>query len=381
MLPPDFKNQLLFGKYKIIKKITQGGMDSDIFLAENTKYNDKDSYIDNKYSKAIIKVIHKNEDTSSDQWIKLLDEGVTAGRISHRKNIIKLYNYLEYDENTIIIAMEYIDGPSLSRYILNKGWLSPLEAIWIFREVLIAVQQLHTNNKIIIHRDLKPDNILLSNDLVKVRLIDFGISSVIERSSLKNNFDILTNEDSFYGTIPYISPDILKFKGKDPKNFGNLITKQFDFFSLGIIFFEMLTGKKPFYYEDEEDPISIKIALNYDIPSIKSVNSLATNDLENMIIRMTTSNYEYKDYRYEDIQQIIDDLDRCEKKIINCEKEDELIIPMEKRRLQIVDDQKKNIPVNKKDKIYYESVIGMILLSICVLVGIILIILFATGTI
>ncbi len=374
----DLKNQIFFDKYKIVKKLTEGGMDSDIYLAENIKY-DKDSYLDNKYNKAIIKIIHKNEDTSSDQWIKLLDEGVTAGRISHRKNIVKLFNYLN-NEDTIVIAMEYVDGPSLSRYILDNGWLAPLEAIWIFREILIAVQQLHDNKKIIIHRDLKPDNILLSKDLVKVRLIDFGISSVIEKSSFKNNFDILTNEDSFYGTIPYISPDILKFKGKDPKNFGHLITKQFDFFSLGIIFFEMLTGKKPFIYENEDDPASIKVALNYDIPSIKEVNSAATNDLENMIIKMTTCNYEYVNHHYNDIQEIIDDLNRAEQKIINHEKEDELLIPMNKRRIQ-VDKEKKNIPINKKDKIHYLVISLMTIFGIIGIVSIILFILMIVGVI
>lgn len=363
----------VLGKYKIKRKLTQGGMDSDIYLAENINYN-KDTYIDNKFKYAAIKLIKKGKDTSDDQWEKILDEGTTTGRLSTKKNIIKLYDFLKFDEETIIIAMEYISGYTLSRYILNNGWLSPLEAIYIFKEILIAVKQLHENNKIIIHRDLKPDNILLSKDLTKIRLIDFGISSVIEKSTVRNDYEILTNEESFYGTIPYLSPDILKFKGKKSDSFGSLITKQFDFYSLGIIFYEMLTGKKPYEYEDEDDPASIKIPLKYDIPPLKIVNPNIPNSIENMIIRMVASNERTNKFRYNNIDEIINDLERCKLILKNKLNDDELLIPVEKRKLQVLDFQK-----NKKQnfkKIMFSKIFlyGTILLTIILFIILVIIV-------
>lgn len=362
----------ILGKYKIKRKLTQGGMDSDIYLAENINYS-KDTYIDNKFKYAAIKLIKKGKDTSNDQWEKILDEGTTTGRLSTKKNIIKLYDFLKFDDETIIIAMEYINGYTLSKYILDNGWLSPIEAIRIFREILIAVKQLHENNKMIIHRDLKPDNILLSKDLTKIRLIDFGISSVIEKSTIKNDYEILTNEESFYGTIPYLSPDILKFKGKKQDSFGSLITKQFDFYSLGIIFYEMLTGNKPYIYENEDDPASIKIPLKYDIPPLKNVNSEIPNDIENMIIKMISSNEKYKKFRYSDIDEIMTDLDKCEMIIKKKMKESDLLIPIDKRNLQNLD-QKIKKTINKNtilSKVLFYSI-----LSITLMIFIILIIIF-----
>lgn len=360
----------LLGKYKIRRKLTQGGMDSDIYLAENINYN-KNTYIDNKFKYAAIKLIKKGKDTSEDQWEKILDEGTTTGRLSTKKNIIKLYDFLKFDDETIIIVMEYIDGFTLSKYIIDNGWLSPLEAIAIFREVLIAVKQLHENNKIIIHRDLKPDNILLSKDLTKIRLIDFGISSVIEKSTVRNDYEILTNEESFYGTIPYLSPDILKFRGKKSDSFGSLITKQFDFYSLGIIFYEMLAGKKPFIYEDEDDPASIKIPLKYNIPPLKIINPDIPNCIENMIIRMVSSNEKTNKYRYNNIEEIINDLDECKLVIKNKKEDDELLLPVEKRNLQSFENQKnKKINVRKiiLSKIFLYGVISLLFIMLILLV-------------
>ena len=327
-------NETLLGKYKIMRKLTEGGMDSDIYLARNTKCNTKD-YIEKKSEYAIVKIVKKTQNTSDDQWSKILDEVLTTGRVSTKRNIIKLYDYCKPTENTIAIIMEYIDGKSLLSYLNDKSRLEPLEAIWIFGEILIAIKDLHSNKRIIIHRDLKPENILLSKDLTKVKLIDFGISSVIHKSNLDDNFDILTNENEFYGTIPYISPDILKFKNRRKEEYGNLITKQFDFFSLGIIFYELLTGQKPFKYEDQDNPQSIKIALEYDIPTLKKYDPILINDLENIIIRLVASNKNRVHLRYNDVDEIIKDLEKCRQKYLNNNLiEEELLIPLDERHLQ-----------------------------------------------
>ena len=182
----SYKGQVLLGKYKILNLLTQGGMDSSIYLAEDISFSEK-NYFSNKYKYSAVKIIEKTEDTDNAQWEKILDEGTTTGRLIGKKNIVELYEFAKLNENTILIIMEYIDGPTLSKYISNSGVIPLNESIYIFEQVLIGVNELHKNSNIIIHRDLKPDNILISKDLSKVKIIDFGISSVLKKTKDKSN--------------------------------------------------------------------------------------------------------------------------------------------------------------------------------------------------
>ena len=138
---------------------------------------------------------------------------MTCTRISQCENVAKTYHVAELVKNkTIMILMEYIDGNSLREVIQKQGSLGVQESLFLFRKILIALQDLHSFNNKIIHRDLKPENILLSKDRSNLKIIDFGISSVVftsfDKNAKKEIKHFSTNENQLYGTYPYISPSL-----------------------------------------------------------------------------------------------------------------------------------------------------------------------------
>ncbi|MGL5246400.1 MAG: serine/threonine-protein kinase [Mycoplasmoidaceae bacterium] len=375
----NYRGQILLGKYKILHLIAQGGMDSSIYLAEDISLAEK-NYFSNKYKYSAVKIIEKTKDTADDQWEKILDEGTTTGRLIGKKNIVELYEFAKLDENTILIIMEYIDGPSLSKYITNSGTIPLNESIYIFEQILIGVNELHKNSNIIIHRDLKPDNILISKDLSKIKIIDFGISSVFKRNKDQlNNMEAMTNEESFYGTIPYITPDVLNYRKQSENNIASLITKQFDFHSLGVIFYEMITGKKLFYYEDENSMESIKFPCIYDIVTMKTIFEDFPNDIENIILRLISSKEKDYYYRYSSIDEILNDIEKYKLRIKNHEPEPKLLKKPTIRNLQFT--SKFNVH-NEGTRFYKNNKIILkcyLLVSLFVILLLIIISLFFTG--
>jgi serine/threonine-protein kinase len=211
--------------------------------------------------------------------------------------------------------MEYIDGISLHAHLEKVGSLSVRESIFYFSKILEGIKELHSFNEKIIHRDLKPENIMLSKDLMHVKIIDFGISSVVIESSInesKSNKKIITNEESIFGTYPYISPDLKRMSRKSKTERDNFISTQFDFFPLGVIFYEMLMGEKPFKFPHENDPGIIDLPLKYDMMCISDINPNISPAIENIIFRCIASKDSDLKFRYQSINQIISDLKNYE---------------------------------------------------------------------
>ncbi|MGL4768707.1 MAG: serine/threonine-protein kinase [Mycoplasmoidaceae bacterium] len=328
----DFIGKIINNRYKIKKVITHGGMNSTIYEGESIAHDDK-NYLDNKCKKAAIKIIVRDEEITNDVWQRTLDEIVTLSRMSQKQNVIKLYDAVIEDDR-IIIVMELVDGSSLEKKINEYGCFSIEESIYLFKEILLGVEQLHNNSFEIIHRDLKPSNILLLKNQTEIRIIDFGISSVIDKTIPNKNPEIVTNEESIYGTLTYVSPDILKLKNTEPFDYYKKITRQFDFHALGIILHELLTGEKPFYYEDEDDPICLTYFIKYDFLPLKLRNPLIPNCLENIIFKLTASKDEDLNYRYSNIREILDDIKKYEDEINLDNKEPLLLKKIENRTFQ-----------------------------------------------
>jgi serine/threonine-protein kinase len=234
---------------------------------------------------------------------------VTSQRVSNKKNIVNTYEVSKINNgNTIIIVMQYIDGVSLHGHLERIGSFSVREGIFYFSKILEAIKELHSFNEKIIHRDLKPENIMLSKDLMHIKLIDFGISSVVIDSSIIDNKKIITNEESIFGTYPYISPDLRKMAKIPKSQRDKLISVQFDFFPLGVIFYEMLMGEKPFKIANENDPAIIDMPLKYDIMCISDINPNIPVAIENIIFRCLASKDSDLKFRYQSVDQIINDL-------------------------------------------------------------------------
>jgi serine/threonine-protein kinase len=229
-------------------------------------------------------------------------------RLSSVKNVIKTYEKKILNNSTIIIAMEYIDGVSLRKYIDIKKTLPLNEALYIIKKVIVAIKEMHKFTDKIIHRDLKPENILLSNDLLQVKLIDFGISSVTKK--LKNNrIKLQTNEHAIFGTYPYLSPDIIKLSSAEyEEEKKKYISEQLDFFSIGVILYEMLSGKKPFFASDYNKKEVIELPLKFDFIPLSSYNGEIPASVDNIIFRCLASKPYELHYRYTNADEILKDI-------------------------------------------------------------------------
>lgn len=161
------------------------------------------------------------------------------------ENIVPVYDYF-VENNQRYIVMEYIDGMTLAELILDKGKIHPIAAIFIYNEVCKGLDYAHSKD--VIHRDLKPSNIMISH-AGEVKIIDFGIASSPEKTSN------LTETGIVIGTPAYMSPEQLS----DLKS----VTNKTDIYSMGVILYEMLTGRTPFGSSFSAESISIRLSGNF----------------------------------------------------------------------------------------------------------------------
>ncbi|WP_036499047.1 serine/threonine protein kinase [[Mycoplasma] testudinis] len=314
LLPGD----LIFEKYRVDGPLTKGGMDSHIFTGVNITLNPNTS-TDTSLANVVIKIVKRLPQMKENNWIKFLEEVVTATRVQHA-NLVQTYDVIQPNltirrnheilelKNVAVIVMENINGPSLRSLLSNKGYFSVDEAMYYFEKIVLAVRRLHTYSHMIIHRDLKPENILLTPDLRELKIVDFGISSSVMRRDLE--IEALTDEQSLFGTVDYMSPDNLEeiIDPKTKKRRRITPTPQFDFHSMGVILFEMLTGEKPFI-KAKEDKATIKKAKFYDMPSMRGIRYDIPNSIENIVFRCVASKREDLQFRYNDCEQILKDVE------------------------------------------------------------------------
>lgn len=241
-------------RYEIIRPIGGGGM-ADVFLA-------KDLILDRDVA---VKVL-KNQFANDEEFIRRFRrEAQSAASMSH-PNIVNIFDVGE-ENNEYYIVMEYVEGQTLKQYIHDHGSLTPEETVRILRQVSSAVSHAHDNH--IVHRDIKPQNILISpNGTAKVT--DFGISRAISDATI-------THTNSVLGSVHYLSPEQAK---------GGYVTYQSDLYSLGVVAYEMLTGKVPF---TADTPVSIALKhLQDPFPSVRDIKPEVPQSLDNVILRATS---------------------------------------------------------------------------------------------
>ncbi|HEX8091873.1 MAG TPA: serine/threonine-protein kinase, partial [Blastocatellia bacterium] len=215
------------GNYRITDYVGSGGFGS-VFKAEDV----------NTLGRVVaIKELHKKHTRNPVIKQRFFQEAVAMARLDH-PNLPRLYTFGE-DNGSYYLVMEFISGKLLSEEIQDTGPMPPARAVSILAQVLEAVSYAHRNG--IIHRDLKPDNIIFTEDggPPAIKVLDFGIARMVGGENLT-----LTGEG--FGTPAYMSPErISGGAGDDPR---------IDVYSVGIILFEMLTGKTPFQ-SHASDPV------------------------------------------------------------------------------------------------------------------------------
>lgn len=268
------KGQLINERYEIIKSIGEGGM-ANVYLA-------RDTFLDRKVA---VKVL-RGDLSNDEKFIRRFQrEAYAASTLSH-PNVVEMYDVGE-DNGVYYIVMEYIDGRTLKQLLKKRGSLTPPEVVDIMLQLTDGIA--HAHDMYIIHRDLKPQNIMISDD-GKIKITDFGIAMALNSTQV-------TQTNSVMGSVHYLPPEQASGKGSTIKS---------DIYSMGIMLFELLTGKLPFKGEN-----AVEIALKHmkdDIPSIRKINSTIPQSLENIIKKSTAKNPKN---RYDDVREMYNDLKVC----------------------------------------------------------------------
>ncbi|GGE65898.1 serine/threonine-protein kinase [Priestia taiwanensis] len=258
-------------RYKIVKMIGGGGM-ANVYLA-------RDIILERDVAVKVLRL----DFAHNEEFIKRFRrEAHSVTSLSH-SNIVNIYDIGE-EEGIYYIVMEYVAGLTLKQYIQQKGHLSVQESVDIMEQLTSAMA--HAHHCEIVHRDIKPQNILIAPDGT-VKVTDFGIAIVTSATTI-------THTNSVLGSVHYLSPEQAR---------GGLANKKSDIYSLGIVFFELLTGRPPFSGES-----AVAIALKHlqnETPSLKRWNDSVPQSIENIVLKATA-----KDpfYRYNSIDNMKEDI-------------------------------------------------------------------------
>ena len=226
----DLVGQVVADRYHIIKKLGEGGMGA-VYLGEHVKMG----------RKSAIKVMNPGMAADPDAISRFNREASNASRISH-PNVCQIYDFGETPEGVIYLAMEFIEGSALTDIIEREGALPPLRAAKILKQAADALASAHDLS--IVHRDLKPDNIMIvqgkdGSDIVKV--VDFGIAKAVAGDDAGQK---VTKTGMVVGTPEYMSPEQLS---------GDKLDGRSDIYSLGLVFYRMLTGVLPFQADSAQE--------------------------------------------------------------------------------------------------------------------------------
>ena len=265
------KGQKINDRYEVIKSIGEGGM-ANVYLAYDT-------ILDRRVA---VKVL-RGDLSNDEKFVRRFQrEALSASSLSH-PNIVEMYDVGE-DNGIYYIVMEYIEGVTLKQLIKKRGALTLSEAIDIMLQITDGISQAH--DSYIIHRDLKPQNIMIKEDGT-IKITDFGIAMALNSTQL-------TQTNSVMGSVHYLPPEQASGKGS---------TIRSDIYSMGILFYEILTGSLPFKGDN-----AVEIALKQmrdEIPSVRKKNPAIPQSVENVIIKATAKNPKN---RYSDAKEMHADL-------------------------------------------------------------------------
>ena len=260
---------ILGDRYEILEKVGVGGM-AEVFKGKDHKLN---RYI-------AVKVL-KEEFRENDGFVKKFKEEAQAAAGLAHPNIVNVYDV--GDENGIYyIVMELVEGITLKSYIERKGHLTVKEATSIAIQVSAGLEVAHNNQ--IVHRDIKPQNIMISRE-GKVKVTDFGIAKATTSQ---------TTTSSAMGSVHYTSPEQAR---------GGYVDHRSDIYSLGVVLYEMVTGRVPF---DGDTAVAVAVKHLQDpivLPS--TYNQEISYSLEQIIVKCMEKS---PDRRYQDMEDLIADL-------------------------------------------------------------------------
>ncbi len=263
---------ILAGRYEIIQMLGKGGMGA-VFKA-------RDLELDRLVA---LKVIRPELAEDPEVLMRFKQELILARKITH-KNVIRIFD-LGQAEGIKFITMEYVEGQDLRQILTARGKLAPGEAIPIIQQICQALDAAHSEG--VIHRDLKPQNIMLDAQ-GKVFVMDFGIARSLEAPSA-------TQTGTLLGTPEYMSPEQAKAEPIDTRS---------DLFTLGIIFYELITGRSP-YKADTAMGTLLKRIQERAIPPMEVDQSIPPS-LSGVVVKCLCVD---REQRYQKASEILHDLE------------------------------------------------------------------------
>jgi len=264
------------GRYEILLLLGEGGMGA-VYKA-----------LDREVERTVaLKLIRPELASNPSILARFKQELLTAHQVTH-KNVIRIYDLGEA-EGVKFITMEYVEGSDLRRILVDNGKLPPERAIETIRQVCKALDAAHTAG--VIHRDLKPQNIMQEAKTGRILVMDFGLARTIEG-------DGMTQTGALLGTIEYMSPE---------QSMGKSLDQRSDIFAVGLIFYELLTGKTPYKADTamasllKRNQERAKPAAELDTSIPKGLSDIVSKCLERDL-----------EHRYQSVQEIQLDLDAYE---------------------------------------------------------------------
>ena len=246
--------------YKITSQIGEGGM-GKVYLGIHEKLN----------RKVAIKVLNPYLLGDNDIRERFLNEAITLSKLNHT-NIVTLFDFSEADSNLFLI-MEYVEGKPLNEIISKEvGAIPEKRCDNIFKQILNGFAYAHSKG--IIHRDIKPSNIILQADDTP-KILDFGIAKIIEGDKK------LTKTGTRMGSVAYMSPE--QVLGKD-------VDLRSDVYSLGVTYFEMLTGRVPYDLDNKSEYEIQSRIVQESLPSVKEYNPKLPGNYDAIIQKATAKN-------------------------------------------------------------------------------------------
>lgn len=262
----------LDGRYELTELVGEGGM-ANVYRAIDV--------LDNRM--VAVKILKKEYSENEEFQRRFRNESKAIAVLSH-PNIVKIYD-MGFSDRVQYIVMEYIDGITLKDYIDSEKVLNWKDAVHFVIQILRALQ--HAHNRGIVHRDIKPQNIMLLTDGT-IKVMDFGIAKFAREESR-------TATDQAIGTVHYISPEQAR---------GDVTDAKSDIYSVGVMFYEMLTGCKPF---DTDNPVSIAVMHMQNVPERpRNINPNIPSGLEEIIMHAMEKD---SSKRYQTATEMIRDIE------------------------------------------------------------------------
>ncbi|HZX10934.1 MAG TPA: protein kinase [Acidobacteriota bacterium] len=271
------------GRYQIIEELGKGGM-GRVYKVLDKETNEK----------MALKLI-KPEISSDKKTVERFRNELTTARKIRHKNICGMFDLGKHN-NSYFITMEYIPGQDLKSFIRQSGQLTVGKAISIAKQVCSGLTEAHKLG--VVHRDLKSNNIMIDRD-GNVRIMDFGIARSLGAKGI-------TEAGVMIGTPEYMSPEQVEAKNVDPRS---------DIYSLGIILYEMVTGKVPF---EGDTPFAVGVKHKSEIPKDpRELNAQISEDLSQLILKCLEKE---REKRYQSAGEVGSELQRIEQGIPTTER-------------------------------------------------------------